>query len=182
MNKSNKVRVIEVVPYQSKWKEDFKKEADSIKQILEEEIVELHHIGSTSIPNMFAKPIIDILISVRDITAIDSYNDKLNQLGYIAKGEFGIEGRRFFLKGLYDRTHHIHIFQQGNPEIIRHINFRDYMMAHPNEAKEYEELKKKLAIQFRYDIEGYCNGKDKFIKNIDEKAKEWAKSDNYTNI
>ena len=59
----------------------------------------------------------------------------MSKLGYIAKGEFGIEGRRFFLKGVYDRTHHMHIFESGSPEVDRHLNFRDYMIATSRRSK-----------------------------------------------
>lgn len=108
-----KIGVIEVVPHNPKWKEEYKKEAEKIFRIMYYEMVEISHIGSTSISKIYAKPIIDILIEVKDINKIDKYNDEMEKLGYIAKGEYGIEGRRFFMKGLYNRTHHIHIFETG---------------------------------------------------------------------
>lgn len=168
------MRVIEVVPYSSKWKEEYNKESQKLINIFGEEVISIHHIGSTSIPGIYAKPVIDILIEVREIEIIDRFNSAMESIGYIAKGENGIEGRRYFFKGLYDRTHHVHIFQSGSEEISRHLNFRDYMIAHPEEAKQYGELKKQLAERFKYDIEGYCDGKDAFIKEIDRKALEWA--------
>lgn len=80
-------------------------------------------------------------------------------------------------KSQYDRTHHVHIFQAGNPEIEGHLNFRDYMIAHPEDAAAYGELKRTLAEKFRYDIEGYINGKDTtFIKEMDKRAEEWTKT------
>lgn len=170
MTEEKQVRVIEVVPYNFKWKEKYLKEAGRIRNIMQNEINKIYHIGSTSIPEIYAKPIIDILIEVKDIDNVDNYNKGLESLGYIAKGEFGIEGRRFFIKGLYNRTHHVHAFQTDNPEIARHLNFRDYMIAYPDEAKRYEDLKQELAIKFRYDIDGYCAGKDTYIKEIDKKA------------
>ncbi len=175
MVEQKQIRLIEVIPYNSQWVEEYQKEAKEISNIMPNEIFEIHHIGSTSIPNIYAKPVIDILISVKDIEGVDNYNIEMEKLGYMAKGELGILGRRFFLKGLYNRTHHVHIFQTGNPEIERHLNFRDYMIAHPDEARNYEELKKELATKFRHDNEGYCNGKDSFVKNIDKKAEEWTK-------
>lgn len=175
MDEQKQIRVIEVVPHSSQWIEEYRKEAKVICNIMDNEIVEIHHIGSTSIPNIYAKPVIDILIGVKDIENIDKYNKEMEKLGYIAKGENGIPGRRFFLKGLYNRTHHVHIFQAGSLEIKRHLNFRDYMIAHPKEAQQYEELKKELAVKFKYDIEGYCDGKNAFIKDIDNKAKVWSK-------
>jgi len=175
MCQNNQVRIIQVVPYNPEWHEEYLKEVERDRSILHTEIVDVHHIGSTSIPEIYAKPIIDILIEVRDINNIDKYNEDMKKLEYIAKGEYGIVDRRFFLKGLYNRTHHIHIFQTGNSEIKRHLEFRDYMIAHPEESKRYGELKKALVIKFSYDIEGYCDGKDKYIKDIDSKAKEWSK-------
>lgn len=168
-------RVIEVISYNSEWQEEYLNEAEKIRTIMTRDIIKTHHIGSTSIPGMSAKPVIDILVEVKDINNIDKYNNEMEKLGYIPKGENGIFGRRFFLKGLYNRTHHIHTFQEGNSEIQRHLNFRDYMIAHPEEAKRYGELKIQLANKFRHDIESYINGKDSFIKDIDRKAEKWSK-------
>ncbi len=176
MSEEKQVRTIEVGPYNSQWKEGYLKEMGKIMLIIKNEIIEIHHIGSTSIPGIYAKPVIDILIGVVNINNIDKYNVEMDKLGYICKGEYGIKGRRFFMKGLYNRTHHIHIFQSDNPEILRHINFRDYLIAHSEEARIYSELKRKMAIDFRYDIQGYCNGKDAFIKDIDRKAEIWTKT------
>ena len=170
-------RIIEVVPYQSNWPSDFIKEADAIQSILKNEIIEIYHIGSTSIVGLAAKPVIDILIEVKKIDAIDQYNPQMESLQYMARGEFGIEGRRFFIKGLIHRTHHVHIFETGHPDIARHLNFRDYMLSHPDEAKAYEALKLKLAQQFRYDNDGYCDGKDDFIKEMDRRATLWKRGE-----
>jgi GrpB-like predicted nucleotidyltransferase (UPF0157 family) len=90
-------------------------------------------------------------------------------------GEFGIPGRRYFRKsdaaGI--RTHHVHTFQVGSPEIERHLVFRDYMIAHPDDAQNYSELKHLLAKQYPNDIDGYMDGKDEFIKEMDRKAAAW---------
>lgn len=175
IGEGKQIRVIEVVPYRTDWKDCYLAEAESIRSVFKDEIVSIHHIGSTSIPGIYAKPIIDILVEVKDINTVDQYNGRMQELGYIAKGEGGICGRRFFLKGLYKRTHHVHMFQSGNLELERHLRFRDYMIAHPEDAKKYEELKKKLADQYRYDPVGYTDGKDAFIKEIDKKAEAWAR-------
>lgn len=176
MNKEKQIRTIEVAPYDFKWKEEYLKEAEKIRNIMNDEIIKIHHIGSTSIPGIYAKPVIDILIEVNYIKNVDIYNKDMEDIGYIAKGSFGIEGRRFFMKGLYNRTHHVHVFQTGNPEIERHLNFRDYMIAHPNEAEYYGDLKKELAVKFKYNIDGYCDGKDNYIKEIDKNARIWAQN------
>jgi len=176
MSTQNEIRTIEVVPYDLNWIRKYLYEAEKIKKIIADELVRIHHIGSTAIPGISAKPVIDILVEVKNIENVDNYNEKVKEMGYIPKGEYGIEGRRFFLKGEINRTHHIHVFQVGNSEIIRHLNFRDYMIYHPEEAKAYSEIKKELAIKFRHDIDGYCNGKNDFIKEIDRKAEEWVKT------
>lgn len=174
MNEKSGNRIMEVVPHNPSWRNNFLNEADKIKCILKDEIVWINHIGSTSIPGIYAKPIIDILVEVKDINNIDYYNENMMEIGYIPRGEWGITGRRYFIKGLYERTHHVHIYQSDNPEIGRHLMFRDYLVAHPEEAKQYEELKKILADKYRYDVAGYNNGKDSFIKEIDRKALKWA--------
>ena len=164
-------RKIKVVPHDPNWSKLFKVEADEIAAILGQEVVAVHHIGSTAIPGISAKPIIDILVEVHDIKKIDDFNKEMIELGYQPKGEFGIPGRRFFIKGGdATRTHHIHMFQTGDTEVERHLDFRDYMMAHPEEAQAYSRLKVQLAQKFPEDIDGYMEGKDGFIKEIDRKA------------
>ena len=167
-------RKVKVVPHDSNWSKLLKAEADEIAAILGQEVIAIHHIGSTAIPNISAKPIIDILVEVHDIEKIDDFNEEIMKLGYQPKGEFGIPGRRFFIKGDdATRTHHVHIFQTGHPRVKRYLNFRDYMMAHPEEAQAYSRLKEELAQRFPEDIESYMEGKDGFIKEIDRKAKAW---------
>lgn len=166
------VRRIEVVPYDPNWKEKFKGEARVIRSIFNIEIIAIHHIGSTAIPEISAKPIIDILMEVNNIDRIEGYNATMIEQGYIPKGEYGIPGRRFFIKGIEEfRTFHVHIFEKENPEIKRLLNFRNYMVAHPKKAQKYSRLKERLAQEYPENVNGYIDGKDAFIKNIDKKAK-----------
>jgi GrpB-like predicted nucleotidyltransferase (UPF0157 family) len=168
------VRKIIVVPHDPAWSELYRKEAEWLKSFFGEEIVAIHHFGSTSLTDIYAKPIIDILIEVRDICKIDAASDRLYSLSYLPKGEFGISGRRFFIKGDEEnRTHHLHFYEAGNPEIARHLDFRDYMAAHPDEAHAYSLLKIDLARCYPEDIDGYNAGKTGFIKEIDRKVKLW---------
>jgi GrpB-like predicted nucleotidyltransferase (UPF0157 family) len=168
-------RHITVVDYDPRWVAEFETESDRVRKVLREEIISIEHIGSTSIPGMCAKPVIDILVVVRSIGRIDLYNRSMLDLGYIAKGEFGIAGRRFFLKGVPARTHHLHIFQERSQEIGRHLHFRDYLAAHPDEARRYCQLKRELASRHELDIDAYSRGKDEFIKEIDRKTEDWAR-------
>lgn len=165
---------VEVVEYNEKWPILFCEEAEKVKNILGNELICIYHIGSTSVENLKAKPIIDIMPVVKDITRIDNYNKKFEALGYEPKGEFGIVGRRYFRKGLEIRTHQIHIFEESNSrDIERHLAVRDYLRAHPQIAFEYGELKGRIAAMFPLDIEAYCNGKDAFVKELERKALEW---------
>lgn len=137
--------------------------------------MEIYHIGSTSIPGMAAKPIIDMLMVVKDIQRIDEYNPIMSQMGYHPKGENGIEGRRFFYKGSdLVHTSHLHVFQTGSAEIKRHLNFRDFLIAHPEEARQYALLKIQLSKQYPKDIDAYQEGKNGFIQAIDQEAAIWA--------
>jgi GrpB-like predicted nucleotidyltransferase (UPF0157 family) len=162
-------RIVEVLSYDSTWKQKYEVEAKKIKKIFKEIFENIHHIGSTAIPPIKAKPMIDILVEVKDINKVDNYNKSMGKLGYEALGEYGIPGRRFFQKGGIFRTHHVHIFQVRNKEIKRHIDFRDYLISYPSDAKKYSLLKEKLAKKYHYDIDKYQEGKSNFIKKIEKK-------------
>jgi len=170
-----KMMKIVVQAYQPEWPKLFEKEANNIRAILGEEIIAIHHIGSTSVPGIKAKPVIDILPIVKHIHVIDQYNKAMDDLGYEALGENGIKGRRFFKKGENPRTHHLHIFQKdAQHEIVRHLAVRDYLKAHANTAREYGALKVSLAQKFPNDIESYCDGKDAYVKQLERNALEWC--------
>ena len=172
--KPEMIRKIEVSDYDPNWANEFEKEATNLKKIFGGELLEIQHIGSTSIPGMDAKPIIDILMVAQDIQKIDCFNQKMQYAGYSPKGENGIPGRRFFIKGdELHHTHHLHVFQKGHADVVRHLNFRDYLIAHPEEANEYSHLKKALANRYPLDIDSYQSGKEQFIRDIDRKAKVW---------
>lgn len=167
------VRQIAVENYDPNWVEKYTRAAQRLKSVFGAELTAIYHIGSTAIPGIMAKPIIDILIAVRDIELVDALNPALQQLGYEACGEFGIPGRRYFRRGGDERTHHVHVFQQGNAHISRHLAFRDYLCAHPEDALAYSDLKVRLAAAHRDDIHAYMEGKHAFIQAIDHKAAQW---------
>jgi len=168
-------RKIEVVPHNPNWAAMFQAEADQLTPIFGSEAVAIEHIGSSAIPGIKAKPIIDILVAVKDIEQVDDFNEQMIALGYEPRGEFGIPGRRYFSTGHTDadRPRHVHAFQSGNPQVARHIDFRDYMRAHPDDAQAYSRLKETLAEKFPNDVESYTGGKSDFIHEIDRKAAEW---------
>ncbi|WP_054332324.1 GrpB family protein [Merdimmobilis hominis] len=166
--------LVTVAPYNPQWPQLFEEEAKSLRALLGENLVALFHIGSTSVPGLAAKPIIDILPVVQDIDALDALTPQFAELGYEAMGEFGLPGRRYFRKGGENRTHQIHAFQYDNlGEIGRHLAFRDYLRAHPGARDSYAALKIQLASQFPADIDGYCDGKDAFVKEMERSALLW---------
>ncbi|MBC7933244.1 MAG: GrpB family protein [Rubrivivax sp.] len=172
------MRKVEVVPHNPQWRAAFEAEAKHVAAALGENVVAIHHIGSTAIPNIYAKPVVDLLVEVTDITEVDGQSSAMESLGYEVMGEYGIPGRRYFRKDNREgiRTHHIHAFETGSAEVERHLAFRDYMIAHPGDAQRYSELKRKLAEQHPQSIDGYMDGKDGFIKEIDRRAAQWRTS------
>lgn len=154
-----------VKDYNFDYSKMYQEEEKKIKKILKDNLVFIEHIGSTSIPNLKSKPIIDILISVNSLEDVDLKKNEFEQIGYEYMGEFGIKNRRYLRKGGDERTHQIHIFHKDDEfNLNRHLAFKKYLLSHLDVCKEYGDLKEKLALKFPYDIDGYCNGKEEFIK------------------
>ena len=172
------MRKVKVVPHNPQWRDAFEAEAKQVAAALGENVVAIHHIGSTAIPDIYAKPVVDLLVEVRDITEVDGRSSAMESLGYEVMGEYGIPGRRYFRKDSREgvRTHNIHAFEAGSAEVERHLAFRDYMIAHPGDAQRYSELKRKLAEEHPQSMDGYMDGKDGFIKEIDRRASRWRTS------
>ena len=160
---------IYMVPHDPNWRQLFQQEAEQLTATLGSNVAAVHHIGSTAIPTIYAKPVLDILLVVRDRAALDEKQPRMEGLGYVALGEFGIAGRRYFRRDdlLGERTHQVHAFENDFPQIKRHLAFRDYMIDRPETAQEYSDLKRELAAKHLEDIELYMDGKDEFIKKID---------------
>ncbi|AIF42851.1 GrpB family protein [Virgibacillus sp. SK37] len=172
------MRKVQVCSYNPAWADRFNEEAVKLQQIFGDLLQHIYHIGSTSVPGLKAKPIIDIMPVVKDIEKVDSYNEGMQRIGYEPMGEYGIPRRRFFRKGGEDRTHHVHIFEIDSPEAIRHLAFRDYLRVNPAISESYGNLKQHLATQFPTDMERYIEGKNDFVKEIEAKAVKWYKESN----
>lgn len=169
---------ISVVPYDPNWIVEFEKESNKIKSMLGDVLDKINHIGSTAVPGLQAKPVIDIMLEVTSLDLLDGKAIDFENLAYEVKGELGIKGRRYYRKGGDNRTHQIHAFKSGDDNILRHLAFRDYLIAHKSIAEEYGFLKSKIAKTCNHDIEKYCDDKDPFIKEHEAKAMIWFKSMN----
>lgn len=177
------MRKVEVVPYDKEWSEIYVAESEKIKEVFVGELLNIYHIGSTSVPGMVAKPIIDILVEVQEINKVDSFNSYMIKQGYEPRGENGIEGRRYFIKeNDYKRTHHLHIYQTGAKEIVKHLAFRDYLIENQNESERYKELKQDLSQKFPDNAKLYQEKKSSLVNELTEKALFWANENKKTSV
>lgn len=161
---------IELVEYTDKWIEYYKIEKKIICNLLE--VKSISHIGSTSIKNIIAKPIIDIAIELYDIKNINKIAKKLGTIGYEYRGENGIKGRAYFIKKEDSKTlFHIHAYLKEDRNYENHLLFRDYLKANSNYMDEYTKLKILLKKRYGNDREKYTKGKAEFINKILVKAK-----------
>jgi GrpB-like predicted nucleotidyltransferase (UPF0157 family) len=178
MNNGKKVipeqRDVELVPHNPEWSQLADEESRCILECISIPVIGIYHIGSTSVPGIKAKPILDFVLEVEDMEAFIKESGNLEKLQYVSKGEYGIPGRQFFTKDtLGERTHHLHVFQQGHQDIERHLVFRDFLRSNPEAAKEYESLKEKLAKRFPKKSDMYTEAKSDFILSMDEVARYW---------
>lgn len=164
---------VNVVKYNPNWVKEFERESKLLLHELGQIVNGIHHIGSTAVPDLMAKPIIDMILEVKDLEQLDEQSYRLEKWGYEALGELGIKGRRYFRKGGDDRTHQIHAFKAGDANIMRHLVFRDYLIAHKDIAKQYGNLKFDIAQRCNNDIEQYCDEKDAFVQYHETKALGW---------
>lgn len=166
-----------VVTFNDMWSEMYENEKNILLDILGTMIIDIQHFGSTSVKGLSAKPIIDVMIVVNDINQVDEYNHVMEVHGYSVRGESGIEGRRYFVKLSRDNpdehTHHIHIYQKGNPHISDELMFRDYLRIDNEAFKEYERVKMETSLKFRYSPREYVDAKYDCIMNIMDKAKSY---------
>lgn len=168
-----------VVPHREEWREMYEREAVLIKDTLGGELIFIEQVGSTAVPGLGGKPTLDILATVRDIKEIDRYNFAFKSIGYNARGEAIIKNSRLFVKELMhesgerERLVNLHLFPDEHPEMIRMLDIRDYLIAHPDESRKYHELKEKWFKKHPSDYGAYREKKDEFFKKLSEKATKW---------
>ena len=169
MAEFNPNEAFSIVDYDPEWPERFEREAAAIRAVMNDEIVELEHIGSTSVPGLPAKPIIDLLLAVESFAPLDHYSALLEPLGYKHQPHVNDAERLFFWKGS-PRTYHLHLVEYATWEHQRHLLFRDYLRTHPEAAAEYAALKRELAQRYKHDRLAYTNSKGSFIEATVERA------------
>ena len=165
--------IVVVVPYDPRWPGLFEEERLAVEAAVGTWAEEVEHVGSTAVPGLDAKPVIDVMAGVRSLEDSPILVERLAGIGYEYRGEAGIPGRLFFrkLRGS-ERTHHLHVFELGGGEWDRHILFRDYLREHPEAAREYARLKRDLAARFYHDREAYTDAKTDFISAVVDKARD----------
>lgn len=159
--------------YDDAWPQFFAAEADALRGIFCEALFAAHHMGSTSVPGMVAKPVIDILLELRSLEDADCAAPAMRLRGYDVRGAYGIEGRRYFSKprGAGDPVgFHVHAYCEGSPQIERHLRFRDYLLAKPDVAHAYALLKLSLCAPDGSLLPDYQDRKADFVRRVDQLA------------
>lgn len=162
-------------PHDPAWAPAFRAEAHRIRAAVGAELA-LAHVGSTSVPGLEAKPILDLLGAAPNLAWLDARREAFEGLGYGWKGEFGIPGRRYL--NLHDGAQlvgfvHLHLFAHGDEGLWRHIAFRDWLRAHPAQRLAYQELKRALCAA-QVEREAYADAKDAWVGPAEAEALAWA--------
>lgn len=167
------MRKIVVESHNPNWKYEFQKLKKLYQNTLSDIVVQIEHVGSTSVPGLSAKPILDIDIIVENKKDLEKVIDKLKSIGYIHMGNLGVEGREAFK---YDEIeyqeymeHHLYAGLKNSQGFNNHLNLREYLLNHPDGVIKYGELKAELAEKYPYDIDSYIEGKTKLITEYLEK-------------
>jgi len=159
-----------VLPYDEAWKKDFEEIKAELMAVLDGLVLSVEHVGSTSVPGLAAKPIIDIDVVIEDTDCFEKVKTALETIGYQHEGDLGIPDREAFK---YDgkehlRKHHLYVCAKDSDELKRHLSFRDYLRTHPDAVKEYGRIKEEGARLYPNDIDSYIEYKAPFIENIYE--------------
>jgi len=173
----SEIVAVELVPHSPAWAEMAAAKAARLKTALGPALIRTEHMGSTSIPGIMAKPIVDMLPIVTDLASLDADQVAIEGLGYDYLGEFGIPTRRYCRKNdpvTGKRLFQLHCFAKDSSEIARHLAFRDYLRAHPAIAKEYEREKIRAAALHPDDTLKYNAAKNDWIKRTEKDALAWA--------
>jgi GrpB-like predicted nucleotidyltransferase (UPF0157 family) len=164
---------VRIAPYDPAWPERFEEEREALSAAIDYWVTGgIHHVGSTSVPGLGSKPVIDILVGVRDLEESRSCFDRLGDLEYMYAPYRSEEMHWFCKPNPSRRTHHLHLVPAGSSRFHDELAFRDYLRTHSEVAKEYGALKRRLAKKFRHDREAYTDAKTEFILATVQRAIE----------
>ena len=163
--RTNKVVVL---PYDRAWEYAFQKIKAEIEEALDDLIIGIEHVGSTSVEGMSAKPCIDIDVIIKDYSVFTAVVEALKGIGYIHEGDLGIKGREAFkyTDKPHLMMHHLYVCPQYSEELHRHITFRDFLRSNPEAVRKYSLIKEKAAELFPNDIDGYIEYKSTCIEEL----------------
>ncbi|MCY3506365.1 MAG: GrpB family protein [Chloroflexi bacterium] len=166
-------RTIEIVDYDPAWPDAFTGISQAVAAALGPLALRIEHVGSTAVPGLGAKPIIDIDVVIESPRVLPLVVEALSTLGYTHEGDGGISGREAFRREVPADgsrqawpTHHLYVCPRDSEELGRHLRFRDYLRSHPEAAARYEALKRDLAHRYANDIDAYIEGKSAFVERI----------------
>ncbi len=160
---------VELVDHDPSWAELFEAEKGRISAIFDGRAVAIEHVGSTSVPDLCAKPIVDVLVGLRELALSDADVESMRSLGYEYLGEYGLPGRLFFRKE--PRTHHVHVVAHGGEHWERQLMFRDALRSDAEERQRYDEFKRRLAAE-GHPRDVYTELKTPFIREVEARARE----------
>lgn len=165
--------IVVLEDYNPKWKELFEEEKKILEEVLKEKAVRIEHVGSTAVPGLKSKPIIDICVVVKNLEDAREFEELLKPLDYHFREHQGVDDRYFYAKGPEEnRTHYVHCETEDSKSYQNHILFRDYLRNHPKYIKEYAKIKEELEKEYKNIRSEYTKGKADFISKVIELAKK----------
>ena len=165
--------IVELEEFNDKWFEEYEKEEKFLKEKLNTRAIEIHHVGSTSIKGLSAKPVIDILVVIEKLDKIKEIEDILKDYNYSNRGHQGVDDRYFFAKGSEEaRTHYIHFVEKNSNTYYNLLYFKKYLNDNPEYIEKYAKLKKDLADKYKDERSKYTAGKNEFITSVINLAKK----------
>ena len=157
---------MQILEFQQSWRNDFEIIASYINPSLIGTSARIFHVGSTSIPGAIAKPIIDIDIVVRELAEIKNIQEKLESIGYVHQGDFGIFGREAFQQPPNLITHHLYLMQENSKPFLDHLDFKAALIMNPSLLEKYNNLKRSLENLLLINREAYTDSKSEFIRGV----------------
>lgn len=165
---------IVIVPYDARWPDEFRELAGRLRAALGPVALRIDHVGSTAVPGLDAKPVIDVQVSVASLVPDAPYLEPLRALGFRLHAENPDRTKRLFREPVGERRAHVHVRELGSFDERLNLLLRDYLRSHPEDAHEYARVKRGLAERFRLDREGYVRAKEPAVWSILRVAHDWA--------